>query len=73
MADTRRSEKDIKKDQHVVRDVLEEVAEEIRPGATKPRVQDVNRDRALGDWDRTGDHHDEEPERPGEGEEGEET
>jgi hypothetical protein len=61
MADTRPLPKDIKKDQRGARDVIEEVAEEIRPSGTKPRIQDPNRDRARGDWDRTGDHHDEEP------------
>jgi hypothetical protein len=35
------------------------VLEEIRDGSTLPRVENPNRDRARGDWDRTGDHHDE--------------
>ena len=68
MADTRRNEQDIKKDQQVARDVLDEVAEEIGPSGTKPRVEHPNRDRARGDWDRTGDHYDEGTSRADEGE-----
>jgi hypothetical protein len=63
MADTRRTPQDVKRDQHAARDVRDEVAEEIRPSGTKPRVENPNRDRARGDWDRTGDHHDEDVEK----------
>jgi hypothetical protein len=60
MANVRREEKQIKKDQHSVREVREEVGEEIRDGSTtQPIVRNPNRDQARGDWDRTGDHHDE--------------
>jgi hypothetical protein len=59
MANDRRDQEPIKKDQHGARDAREEVADEIRPSGVKPRVEDPNRDRARGDWDRTGDHHDE--------------
>jgi len=59
MAEVRKEEKQFKKDQQGARDVLEEVAEEIRDGRdSKPIVKNPNRDRARGDWDRTGDHHD---------------
>jgi hypothetical protein len=60
MPNVRKEEKQIKKDQHGVRDVREEVGEEIREGSrTQPIVKNPNRDKARGDWDRTGDHHDE--------------
>ena len=59
MADVRMEEKQIKKDQLGPREVIEEAGEEIRDGSTtKPQVRQPNRDRALGDWNRTGDHHD---------------
>jgi hypothetical protein len=60
MANMRNDDKLIKKDQHGPREVREEVAEEIRDGSpTQPIVRNPNRDRERGDWDRTGDHHDE--------------
>jgi hypothetical protein len=60
MADVRKEEKQSKKDQLGPREVIEETKEEIRDGGTtRPPVQQPNRDRARGDWDRTGDHHDE--------------
>jgi hypothetical protein len=60
MADVRKEEKQIRKDQHGVREVRDEVAEQIRDGSdSQPLVKNPNRDRARGDWDRTGDHHDE--------------
>jgi hypothetical protein len=59
MADNRRDQEQIKKDQQSVRDTRDELAEEIQPSAVQPRVEHPNRDRARGDWDRTGDHHDE--------------
>lgn len=55
--------KDIKKDQHSVRDTRDELQEEVRAGGTQPRLTHPNRDRARGDWDRTGDHHDADPNR----------
>jgi len=55
MAGVRKEEKQIKKDQ---RDVREEVAEQLRDRDSQPIVKNPNRDRARGDWDRTGDHHD---------------
>jgi hypothetical protein len=59
MAEPRRTDKILKKDQRGVREAREELAEEIQSGGTKPRQEHPNRDRARGDWDRTGDHHDE--------------
>jgi hypothetical protein len=59
MADVRREEKQIRKDQQGPRDVRDEVAEQIRDGRnSQPMLKNPNRDQARGDWDRTGDHHD---------------
>jgi hypothetical protein len=63
MADVRRNlEKMLKKEQSGVRETREEVLEEIRSSDVQPIVKNSNRDRARGDWDRTGDHHDEDVE-----------
>jgi hypothetical protein len=59
MADIKRSDKLLKKDQRGVRAVREEMDEQIRGGSTKPLQANPNRDRARGDWDRTGIHRDE--------------
>jgi hypothetical protein len=59
MANDRRDQEPIKKDQQSPRDAREEVGEEIQPSAVQPLIRQPNRDRARGDWDRTGDHHDE--------------
>jgi hypothetical protein len=53
-----REEKLLKKDQAGPREVQKEVAEEIRSSAAQPLIRQPNRDRARGDWDRTGDHQD---------------
>lgn len=58
MADARRNEKLAKKDQRSPRDISQEINEEIQSGTIKPRQGHPNRDRARGDWDRTGNHHD---------------
>jgi hypothetical protein len=50
--------KRIRRDQTTPREILEEVAQEIRSTAATPLVRQPNRDRARGDWDRTGDHQD---------------
>ena len=61
MAETRKEQKMLKKDQRGAREIREEVGERIRDGAdSQPIIRNPNRDRARGDWDRTGDHHDEE-------------
>jgi hypothetical protein len=62
VAEVRRSDKMLKKDASSTREAREELQEEIRSSGTKPRQENPNRDRARGDWDRTGDHHDEEAE-----------
>lgn len=59
MADRRRTEKQIKKDQDSPAEARHEVLEEIRSGGVKPIVRNPNRDEARGDWDRTGSHQDE--------------
>ncbi|PYQ73415.1 MAG: hypothetical protein DMG04_13880 [Acidobacteria bacterium] len=59
MVDVRRNDKPMKKDQKGPREVIDETNEQIRSSGTKPRIENPNRDRARGDWDRTGDHHDE--------------
>jgi hypothetical protein len=51
-------DKHIKKDKAGPREVQQELAEEIRSGGTQPLIRQPNRDRARGDWDRTGDHQD---------------
>ncbi len=59
MPEPRNQDKRIKKDQTGPREVRQEVEEEIRSSGTKPRIGQPNRDRARGDWDRTGVHQDE--------------
>ncbi|HZR22987.1 MAG TPA: hypothetical protein VFA59_05315 [Vicinamibacterales bacterium] len=54
MAETQRTDKPLKKDPNVARDAHEELQEEIRSGGTKPLEPNINRDRARGDWDRSG-------------------
>jgi hypothetical protein len=60
MVDVRRNDKPMKKDQKGPREVIDETNEEIRSNGIKPRIENPNRDRARGDWDRTGYHNDEE-------------
>jgi hypothetical protein len=59
MANDRRDQEPIKKDQQSPRDVRDEVIDEVPSSPVKPQVKNPNRDRARGDWDRTGNHHDE--------------
>ena len=59
MAQPRRTDKALRKDSSSVREAREELNEEINSSGTKPRQEHPNRDRARGDWDRTGKHHDE--------------
>ncbi len=59
MPDRTREQKSLRKDQAGPREAREEMLEEIRDGNPQPRVENPNRDRARGDWDRTGGHHDE--------------
>jgi hypothetical protein len=64
MSDRRRGEsKEIKKDQTVRREVLDEIGSEITQERTEPRYRNPNRDQARGDWDRSRRHTDEESSR----------
>ena len=60
MPDSRRGEsKEIKKDQMVRREVLEEIANETVQERQEAHYRNPNRDQARGDWDRTGRRTDE--------------
>jgi hypothetical protein len=60
MSDRRRSEsKEVRKDQMVRREVLDDIASETIQGAEKPRYRNPNRDQSRGDLDRSGRHGDE--------------
>ena len=61
MADRRRGEvKQIKKDQSVRRETLDEIGSEITQDRIEALYRNPNRDQARGDWDRTGRRTDEE-------------
>ena len=61
MADRRRGQsKQLKKDQMVRRETLEEIGSEINQEKTGPSYRNPNRDQSRGDWDRTGRRTDEE-------------
>jgi len=67
MADRRRGEsKQLKKDQMVRRETLEEIGSEINQDKTEPVYRNANRDQSRGDWDRTGRRTDEERSRDSE-------
>ena len=51
--------KQLKKDQQVRREVLEEIGSEIVQDHAEPQYRNPNRDQARGDWDRTGRRTDE--------------
>jgi len=60
MADRRRGEsKEIRKDQMVRREVLDEIANETVQDHQEPRYRNPNRDQSRGDWDRSRRHTDE--------------
>ena len=60
MPDRRRGEtKEIKKDQQVRREVLDDIGAEIDQDRTTPQYRNPHRDQARGDWDRSGRHTDE--------------
>ncbi len=60
MSDRRRGEdKQLKKDQEVRREVLDEIGSEIVQDTTEARYRNPNRDQARGDWDRSRRHTDE--------------
>lgn len=59
MSDRRRGEsKQLKKDQQVRREVLEEIGSEIVQERSEPQYRNANRDQARGDWDRSRRHTD---------------
>ena len=59
--DRRRGEiKELKKDQQVRRDALDEIAPAILQEGAAPTYRNPNRDQARGDWDRSRRHADEE-------------
>jgi hypothetical protein len=61
MSDRRRGEsKELKKDQTVRREVLDEIRSEIIQDRIEPAYRNANRDQARGDWDRSGRRTDEE-------------
>ena len=61
MADRRRGEsKQLKKDQSIRRETLDEIGSEITQTHSEPSYRNPNRDQARGDWDRTGRRTDEE-------------
>jgi hypothetical protein len=60
MADRRRGEsKEIKKDQMVRREVLDDIANETAQERQETQYRNPNRDQARGDWDRSRRHTDE--------------
>ena len=60
MSDRRRGEsKEIRKDQMVRREVLEEIAKETTQEHQEAQYRNPNRDQARGDWDRSRRHTDE--------------
>ena len=68
--DRRRGEtRELKKDQQVRRETLQEIRAEIVQEGTGPAYRNPNRDQARGDWDRSRRHTDEgnsrDPERDG--------
>jgi len=64
MAERRRGEtKNLKKDQQVRREVLDEIHTETVQDHLAPKYRNPNRDQARGDWDRSGRHTDEEKSR----------
>lgn len=72
MPDRRRGEnKELKKDQQVRREVLDELGTEVAQAHTGPTYRHLNRDQSRGDWDRSGRHTDEDTTRdegqPGDG------
>ena len=60
MSDRRRGEsKEIKKDQMVRREVLDDIATETVQDRQEAHYRNPNRDQARGDWDRSRRHTDE--------------
>jgi len=60
MSDRRRGEsKEIKKDQMIRREVLDEIAKETTQEHHEALYRNPNRDQSRGDWDRSRRHTDE--------------
>ena len=60
MSDRRRGDsRQLKKDQEVRREVLNEIGSEIVQETPEARYRNPNRDQARGDWDRSRRHTDE--------------
>lgn len=60
MSDRRRGEsKEIKRDQMIRREVLDEIAKETVQDRQETQYRNPNRDQARGDWDRSRRHTDE--------------
>ena len=58
-ADRRRGEsKQLRRDQQIRREILDEVGSEIVQNHLEPQYKNPNRDQARGDWDRTRRHDD---------------
>jgi hypothetical protein len=59
MVERRRGQsKEIRKDQQVRREVLDDIGSEIEQDRTAPQYKHPNRDQARGDWDRSRRHND---------------
>ena len=60
MADGRqRVSKELKRDQQVRREVLDDIGSEVGRVGTTPQYRNPNRDQARGDWGRSRRHADE--------------
>ena len=51
--------KQLKRDQQVRREVLQEIGQEIVQDGSEVQYRNPNRDQSRGDWDRSGRHGDE--------------
>jgi len=63
--DRKRDSKQLKRDQEVRREVLDEIGSEIVQEHTGPTYRNPNRDQTRGDWDRSRRHTDENRSRDG--------
>ena len=64
MAERRRGDgKELRKDQQIRREVLDDIGAEIIQERTTPQYRNPNRDQARGDWDRSRRHTDEDASR----------
>jgi len=64
MSERRRGETtELKKDQQIRREVLEDIGSEITQDRSTAQYRNPNRDQARGDWDRSRRHTDEDASR----------